>query len=606
MSTVKGIVEDVLSVPKTKKLWTSVYKEAIYFTPQVFSMEAVLPAVFYMFRWGHRRGKGNFVKTFGKEIGSKTEDPSIEDVTVQMLKNHQWFEGFDGEAGKAVFGDMLLSFCLENKKNKMGRTEKVQRVFPTHYLASWIDLPESIAHLRHIPEMLVSILANQKEGEFIQKNHKKNHFPVAADFKENVMLKLFGKAMEIRGPYQTDITKDIFLETTDEARLVGIDQLLTTRMAQSCGSAPFKAKGGGESERIPNQHPLAGIATRALREDLNVFIQSYGETIPRQTFLQMFESCMSLGLTNIYFSTASILLSWEKTGILLKPHEQRPWPLFVDCSCGSDQKLRRLAEESMSDCLRLFERLPVVMMCLRVLEETIRYDRKIKDDLPASSPDAVEFINYLGSFMTESHPYSERIFDNVAEICLRLAEALQKDEPIGHEHLRLGGNPVVRLAESLCILMGNKLQIANYIKALDSCFMVDRPHGLARKRKVSRKNAAGQKSLTDARSIVLTNTMLDFLVHRHLRRAAKGKGSASLPFVNFLRIMRERYGLYVDVEPEGLSIPVELLQRNREILERRLRDLGVLIGVNDAEAMNRLRQRFPAKGDGIDNDNMAD
>ena len=41
-----------------------------------------------------------------------------------------------------------------------------------------------------------------------------------------------------------------------------------------------------------------------------------------------------------------------------------------------------------------------------------------------------------------------------------------------------------------------------------------------------------------------------------------------------------------------MTISNELLQRNRAILERRLRDLGLLVGVNDAEAMKRLSPRF--------------
>jgi hypothetical protein len=40
----------------------------------------------------------------------------------------------------------------------------------------------------------------------------------------------------------------------------------------------------------------------------------------------------------------------------------------------------------------------------------------------------------------------------------------------------------------------------------------------------------------------------------------------------------------------------DLLQANRLILERRLRDLGLLIGVNDAEAMKRLKPRFDPTG----------
>jgi hypothetical protein len=41
-----------------------------------------------------------------------------------------------------------------------------------------------------------------------------------------------------------------------------------------------------------------------------------------------------------------------------------------------------------------------------------------------------------------------------------------------------------------------------------------------------------------------------------------------------------------------MTISNEHLQQNRRVLERRLRDLGLLVGVNDAEAMKHLTPRF--------------
>jgi hypothetical protein len=46
-----------------------------------------------------------------------------------------------------------------------------------------------------------------------------------------------------------------------------------------------------------------------------------------------------------------------------------------------------------------------------------------------------------------------------------------------------------------------------------------------------------------------------------------------------------------------MVVPNELLQRNRRVLERRLRDLGLLIGVNDSERMKKLRARYEAAYD---------
>lgn len=141
--------------------------------------------------------------------------------------------------------------------------------------------------------------------------------------------------------------------------------------------------------------------------------------------------------------------------------------------------------------------------------------------------------------------------------------------------------------------MGDKLQRSKFLVALDSALMTGQPNGLAFKRRVSRvKN--GKTRTFDLRSIVLSSTLLDFLVHRHLRKAARGKPHHPLSLQEFLTLLRDRYGLYVDREPPGQPMPQEVLLRNKEWLERRLRDLGLLIGVNDAESMKQLRSRFPA------------
>jgi hypothetical protein len=96
----------------------------------------------------------------------------------------------------------------------------------------------------------------------------------------------------------------------------------------------------------------------------------------------------------------------------------------------------------------------------------------------------------------------------------------------------------------------------------------------------------------DLRAVVLTNPLLDFLVHRHLRKDSKGQPEQILSLKRFLEILRLHYGLYVDREPPGISVPQDLLRANKLWLESRLRDLGLLVGVNDAESMKQLRARF--------------
>ena len=123
--------------------------------------------------------------------------------------------------------------------------------------------------------------------------------------------------------------------------------------------------------------------------------------------------------------------------------------------------------------------------------------------------------------------------------------------------------------------------------------MTDEPNGLARRRRVRLPKAlSGGRKTTEATCFVLTNTVLEYLVHRHLRRTADPRKPEPLSLPGFLKILRERYGFHVDQSPPNLEVPNELLQRNRRVLEGRLRDLGLLVGVNDAERMKKLRARY--------------
>lgn len=400
------------------------------------------------------------------------------------------------------------------------------------------------------------------------------------------------------GEIQNDrANADQFVEASVSSNEIGVDELLTIRMAQTCGSAPKPAArtpGGAESQHIPNQNPLPQGATRLFRDDLTVLIEEYGGAVPRQAFLQLFEAAVSLNLTNILLSTLEMLLHWEKNGRL--PREQSPWALFVDASNGQDKTLQAHSEAGMADTLRRYERLPVLTMLLRVLDEQTGRIRGV--ELPPKEPNATAFINFLGEFLVETHPKSEKLFDNIYSDCQGLAKALKEKELSPEVVERLSDRTLkepLRFAESLVELMGKENQWKQYRTALESCLMSDRPSGLAQKRH-TRQTLDGKSSKVELRSIVLTPVMLDFLVHRHMHKA--GKGNKLRPFLSlhaFLDILRTNYGLYIDQSPPGMVIPQEVLQANTRWLERRLRDLGLLIGVNDAPSMKQLKSRYPSR-----------
>jgi hypothetical protein len=151
--------------------------------------------------------------------------------------------------------------------------------------------------------------------------------------------------------------------------------------------------------------------------------------------------------------------------------------------------------------------------------------------------------------------------------------------------------PVARLASALTQVMGTAITNGMLVKWLNSIWRTDEPDGMVRSRR--RRDGNSRRVV---RSFVLSDVLLDFLVHRHL--VADDGARRHLSLREFLRILRERYGLYVDRAPAGQAISADLLARNRRLVEERLRDLGLLVSVNDADGMKFLRPRFAAARSG--------
>ena len=196
--------------------------------------------------------------------------------------------------------------------------------------------------------------------------------------------------------------------------------------------------------------------------------------------------------------------------------------------------------------------------------------------------------------MHNRHPKARPITYLLDNQSMELAASLQQDYPDVSELLENAEgqpNPVWRLAEALTSLQGPRVRI-DMIKMMDSILYIDHINGIALKRATTQRAIGGTRRRREARSIILTDSALEYLVHLHLLRSGNKPGTRRLSFGSFIQKLRERYGLYVDRSPLGMAVSNELLQANRAMLERRLRDLGLLAGVNDAETMKRLQPRF--------------
>ena len=601
-SEAREIVERALTPQMVSEIWTANYTPVIPFLPQGYAVGAVLPMLLYLFRWGHRRGRGKFDDTFPSERGS----PTVRSVSKALIKDPR-FVGFNAPVGELILGDLLLTGVLENVRHLEGHDEQVQRCYAAHYMASWIDLPQSAGHLRGVPEAIVAIVANQTGGSVLEASNNIGRFYVGARVEEHDFLRAFAPGVKTEGTFQSNLKADRF----DEVAEVGLDQLLAIRLAQLCGEAPRKAVGKGDPTPIPNQWPLARRAANTFREDFLAFFRSYGTSreMPRQALLPMLEAAVAIGMTTMLTSTVSIVERWTAGGRVPDQKTQRPCPVFVDASMSSDAKLREVSERSIELLQRRVTKLPAALMYMRLLDRYVRIVSEIdKQKHPAKSPDSTEWIDLLGAIGRNNAPYEQegRKAENYfRQLCNALAAELADTESgelradilTEESGLRFGE----RLAETLNIAYENVAGRDKISQFLNSSLMVDEPNGLARRRRITlRRKALNGRKTTDVISFVLTNTALEYLVHRHLRRGSDPRKSEPLSLPQFLKLLRERYGFYIDQSPPGMAVPGELLERNARHLERRLRDLGLLIGVNDAERMKKLRSRYQSAYDAED------
>ena len=598
-NSARTIVQEILPPAMANEIWSARYDKVLPISINDFELSAVLPAVFYMFRFGQRRGRGGFLNTFAPEGGTIPERRRAATVerVAEKLATSSNFDGFDGGVQQAILGDLLLCYCLENSRHDLGRDKQIQRVAPAHYMASWIDLPVSVTHLRFVPEMIVAMLADQN-GAYVEREDSgsRTWFAVGKGHEENLLLRAFSQGVERRGSVDHR-TADRFNE---EDQNIGFDQLLMVRLAQELGAAPDKLR-GREGEKIPNQRPIAERASRLFSEDIQRFVRSYAGVVPRHAFVDLLESCVATGMTTILTSVVEILFEWAETGDVTERQHQWPSNIFVDCSNGVDRQLRALAERSLDDLMRRIERIPEALMMLRLLDYAARDNRKIKKQNIPTRPYATAWLNLLGDVLHDRHDEAWFVHRQMDEYGEKLADALDEEYPETARILRNEGsqpNPIRRLAAALTPLLGTNAR-KNTISMVDSTLNILRPNGLAQKRKTTHgvQTTGSGRRIREVRSVVFTDSVLDYLVHLHVLRKGNKPGIRRLSLRDFLDEVRMRYGLHVDTAPPDMTVSNELLQSNRAVLERRLRDLGLLVGVNDAEAMKRLQPRFDPRKD---------
>jgi hypothetical protein len=482
-----------------------------------------------------------------------------------------------------------------------GHALQIQRAFPTHYFSSWIDLPQTSAHLRGVPELLVTALCNDafnKElaiGPGIVSRQGSDQIEIV----RTSLLSPFFNGYFQEGSDKSNLSSDGF---SDDA-LVGLHELLTIRIAQQCGRAPEKLAAAGLA-RVENLQPISSWATDAIQQDLLTLLKHFGGLKQKRQLQRLLEAGICLCVTTVLTSTLSALEQWEIKGEITEPKDGFVSSLFIDATNGTNIPIRNVSEKIALQFRSRFVSMSSTFMKLRILDYLSSTNRHTKEHRPEMHPNPTKFLNFLGALYAGTHPKSDKIQDEIFRVAQTIVDAVddgldnttffESDIAELRQALKIDGSPdqlLTALSNFIHRQMGSGQTTTNFGGLWRSTLYVNSPLGLGSARDTW-PSVRGRRSKKEAISIVLSNVMLDYLVHIHTAPEEIGGKPRSLSYPHFLELLRTRYGLYIDQAPEGENISGEILELNRRSLEARLRDLGLLVGVNDAESMKRLRPRF--------------
>lgn len=581
-----------------RKVWSSNVESLLPLTFNDVDLEAVMPAVLYMLRWGARRGTGRFVTTFARtndESGSITA-LDIADKLLETTNSFSLDPAVTHATQQTIIANLVSGLCFDNRKSKLGVDQPIQRVYPVHYLASKFDLPDRVANLRGVPELVVGILTSYGSHKIVQESKPGLLRSVRQDFdtvQTRLLLSIYAGAIQVDEQDSRNATNRANPnEVLDEwrASTLGIDQLLLIRASQCLDR--FPPSQGSSGHNWQPRLPVTERQNKFFEQDLRDFLRYFAADLPRSALNRSIEAIIGVNLFAILTSFCNIMNHWLESGTVLNENQQNPLKILVDCSSGKDRDLRDRAEASFSSVRNryLASALPIkVFQLINAFAENSK-----GEDFPSGeTAQPVDLLIAAGEVLLQRT--GERLRRRLEDASDDLRNLLLDDRE--YDTLAIGlanpaDLPVTALARTIIAMMGPKTVEGYMSQMLESALGTDgtRGTGMLAKRNTQRSRDGNTRSYRQERSLRMPDSVLETLAHRLLVERSY-YSNERLNVRDFITELSNRYGLCID-QIDDFPVDTELLHRNREYFEERLRALGLLEGVNDAENMKRIRLRF--------------
>ena len=608
--TERELLREALGPVIERKLWSANVEALLPLTFNDVDIEAVMPAVLFTLRWGGRRGAGAFVQSFTPpdSLGrSRSEGVTALDIarTIQRRNNEgnvvQVGTGVQDGAAENILANLLSGLCFDNRKSQPGIDKPIQRVYPVHYFASKFDLPDNVANLRYVPELIVSALmvhgqhrsSSGDGGPTLRSIDRRmdNQFT-------RLLLSIYASGVEIQSNSSLDVANlGNFKERISEAKAaqIGLDQLLLVRASECLTRVPStqqSQKAGNEREFQPKV-AVTKRQNRIVERDLRDFIRFFGRDLPRADLNRSIEVLVGINVFAILLSFARTMNSWLELGDVPNDEGQLPLSVFVDCSGGQDRKIRGYAEDSFDRALSGYLSSSLAIKTYQVIEAEATVLRDPSFPV-APNVDPQELLAAAGAILNSDDPGHRTIRriedhrDGLRELILENGDeqSLAVTLGVSLEH------PAISIARVVIEMLGKSGIEQKMVALLDAVLGSNDARGtsMLAKRNTQRPDGGRTRAYKLERSFRLPDTVLETLVHRFLIDSQR-KEVLRVTVRDFIKHIGDNYGLVID-EGEIAGVPADVLRRNREYLEERLRALGLLSGVNDAENMKVLSPRF--------------
>jgi hypothetical protein len=276
------------------------------------------------------------------------------------------------------------------------------------------------------------------------------------------------------------------------------------------------------------------------------------------------------------------------------PDNAQLWQLgiYPDLTGGHVRKSRELARQSYARHYEWMLQQLRAMIGFRLLDYYLRSRTDIRELRDLRNLKGIEFLKTLALGRQHSCSEVNAATQASASPALSGLEREQANQEWPDDVKIIGNDPALPPFDRLVELLASTQEELRekMLSFFTSCSRRNLDSGLL----------AGSQRRREDNYYTLGTQMLETLVQLLILRPSDPPASRPLDIYDFVKQLKDRYGIWIDEPPPDLDQSYEArqaAQMNFAALKEKLRQVGFFRAVTDARRMQRLRQQYAPAGD---------